>query len=218
MLTLHHLQYSRSSRILFLLEELQIPYELVVYERNAAFRAPEGLKAVHPLGKAPVIEDGSLKLAESAVILLYLNDRYGNAGFAPTIGTHARAKHDELLHYAESSAALPLLVILMDMVLGGVSLGVRQFMAPELDKVLRHLGEALSSHPYLLGEELSLADIQFSYLIDLARSVELLEQHLLLRLYLDRMLARPAFQRALEKGGPMVPPEGLQSGRVLNSA
>ena len=211
MLTLHHLQYSRSSRILFLLEELQIPYRLVVYERNAAFRAPKELEAVHPLGKAPVIEDGSLKLVESAVILSYLNDRYGSTRLAPALGTHARAKHDEWLHYAESSAALPILVTLMDMVLGGVSAGIRQFVAPDLDKVWRYLGEALGSHPYLLGDELSLADIQFSYLIDLAGSVGLLEKHPLLRTYLERMLARPAFRRALEKGGPMVPSAGLQS-------
>jgi glutathione S-transferase len=211
MLTLHHLQYSRSSRVLFLLEELQIPYRLVVYERDAAFRAPKELEAVHPLGKAPVIEDGALKLVESAVILSYLNDRYGSSALTPAIGTHARAKHDEWLHYAESSAALPLVVTLMDMMLGGVSAGVGQFVAPELDKVFRHLGETLSHHPYLLGDELSLADIQFSYLIDLARSAGLLERHLLLRTYLERMLARPAFRRALEKGGPMVPSAGLQS-------
>jgi glutathione S-transferase len=205
-ITVHHLNFSRSSRILIVLEELDLKYRLVAYERDPAFRAPVSLSSVHPLGRAPVIQDGDLVLAESAVILTHINDRHGGGRLAPPIGSDDRARHDEWLHYAEGSAALPLIVSLMHKMLGGVSEGVLQYVQPELRKALGHLVKGIGQGPYLLGEKLSLADIQLSYLLDLGRGAHLLDEHPELVTYLNRLFARPAFVRALQIGGPMAPP------------
>ncbi len=206
MITVHHLSFSRSTRILWLLEELGLPYELVRHDRNERFKAPAALGSVHPLGKAPVIQDGDLVLAESAVILSYINARHGGGRFAPEPGTPAFYKHEEWLHYAESTAGFPIMSMRIGALTGGVSEGLKSFLAPVLAKTLDHIAGAVRIHPYLMGEELTLADIQMSYLIEVAQRTGLLGGHPDLSRYLERLKARPAFQKAEAAGGPMTPP------------
>ncbi|MGI4747894.1 MAG: glutathione S-transferase family protein [Janthinobacterium lividum] len=207
MITVHHLNFSRSTRILWLLEELGLAYRLVAYRRDAGFRAPSELKAVHPLGKAPIIEDGDLKLAESAAILRYIDDRYGTGEFSPPAGSDEAAVHDEWLHYAESSAGLPIMITLIGSMTGGLPPSVEAFTRPELTATLDYISKAVTPGPYLMGEQFTLADIQMSYLLEMARYVNLLGNHPELVTYLDRIEARPAFARAVEAGGPMAPPK-----------
>jgi glutathione S-transferase len=120
MITLHHLNFSRSTRVIWLLEELGIDYELVKYERDQNFRAPPSLAKVHPLGRAPVLVDGDLVLAESATILRYLETNYGNGRLVPAPGTPDRALHDEWLDFVESSAGMPVMLAAIGSMTGGL--------------------------------------------------------------------------------------------------
>lgn len=206
MITVHHLGFSRSTRILWLLEELGLPYELVRHDRNERFKAPVALGSVHPVGKAPVIQDGDLVLAESAVILTYINATYGAGRFAPEPRTNAFFKHEEWLHYAESTAGFPIMSMRIGALTGGVSEGLKTFLAPVLAKTLDHIAGAVRSQPFLMGESLTLADIQMSYLLEVAQRTGLLGGHPELPRYLDRLKARPAFVKAESIGGPMMQP------------
>ncbi|MCK0209279.1 glutathione S-transferase family protein [Starkeya koreensis] len=206
MITLHHLAFSRSTRLIWLMEELGLPYDLVRHERDARFKAPPALRAIHPLGKAPVIQDGDLVLAESAVILTYINDRYGEGRLAPPPGSAEHWRHEEWLHYAESTAAFPIMTMRIGAITGGMTDALRAFVAPTLEATLDHISGRLAGRPYLMGEELTLADIQMCYLIEVAERTGLLGAHPALPAYLARLKARPAFQRAEGIGGPMMPP------------
>ncbi len=206
MITLHHLNFSRSTRVLWLLEELGIDYDLVRYERTAGFRAPDTLKAVHPLGKAPVLQDDDLTLAESATILSYLATRYGDGDFLPPVGTAEAAIHDEWLQYAESSAALPIMITLFGGMMGGLPDVMRGFNDGERNKTFDYIAARLNmGGPYLMGETFTIADIQLGYLIDVAESSAMLGGHPELGVYLATLKARPALAKALEIGGPMHP-------------
>ncbi|WP_298687522.1 glutathione S-transferase [uncultured Sphingomonas sp.] len=209
MLTLHHLNFSRSTRVLWLLEELGIDYDLVRYERTPGFRAPETLKAVHPLGKAPVLEDDELTLAESATILTYLATRYGDGDFLPPAGTAEAALHDEWLQYGESSAALPIMMTLFGGMMGGLPDVMRGFADSEREKAFAYIAARLrAGGPYLMGETFTIADIQLAYLLDVAQSSGMLTAHPQLDAYLETLRARPALAKALEIGGPMHPRGG----------
>ncbi|MDR6126698.1 glutathione S-transferase [Sphingomonas sp. SORGH_AS802] len=206
MLTLHHLEYSRSQRVLWLLEELDVPYELVRYPRTAKFRAPPELGKVHPLGKSPVLVDGDLMLAESSVILRYLNDRYGEGRFAPHAGTPEYWQHDEWLEFVESSAVLPVMVGVLGQMTGEGGPGLESFCDSEAGKMLAYLADALSDRPFLMGGEVMLADIQMTYFLDMASTAGLLDSFPVLQAYLERLMKQPGFQRAEKKGGPMKAP------------
>lgn len=208
MIIVHHLNFSRSTRVLWLLEELGLPYELVSYQRDANFRAPASLKSVQPLGKAPVIEDGGLVLAESAVILAHINDRHGAGRLAPPAGSDTRAIHDEWLHYAESTAGFSLMMTVIGAMAGGLSDALQGFIAPELRKTLDYWSQGIGDGPWLMGDAFTIADIQTGYLIASAEHAGLLSEHPALIAYLDRLKARPALVRAIAAGGPMVPPKG----------
>ncbi len=188
------------------MEELGLPYELVKYQRGANFRAPETLKSVHPLGKAPVIVDDGFVLAESAVILSYINDRYGEGRFAPKAGTQKRVLHDEWLQYVESSAAFPIMLTLIGAMTGGLSGGLQGFAGPELAKTLDYIAIAVKHGPYIMGDGFTIADIQFSYPLANASEAGLLKSHQPVRDYLARLFQRPAYQKAFDIGGPMAPP------------
>jgi glutathione S-transferase len=206
MITLHHLNFSRSTRVLWLLEELGIDYDLVRYERTAGFRAPDTLKEAHPLGKAPVLQDDDLTLAESATILAYLAQRYGDGRFVPAAGTADAAIHDEWLQYGESSAGLPIMMTLLGGMLGGLPDHISRFTTPELKKAFDYIeGRITSGGPYLMGETFTIADIQLAYMIDVADSSGMLGGHPALGAYLATLKQRPALARALEIGGPMHP-------------
>jgi glutathione S-transferase len=205
MITLHHLNFSRSTRILWLLEELGLAYELETYERDSNFRAPASLGSVHPLGKAPVLVDDGLVLAESGTILRYLEGKYGDGRLVPAPGTPDRAIHDEWLDFVESSAGLPVMLTLLGGKTGGLSTALAGFTAPELAKTLAYISERITDRSYLMGDNLMLADIQMSYLLTVLRGAGQLQAYPAANAYLERLEGTAGLKRAIEVGGPMTP-------------
>ena len=225
-LTLHHLATSRSQRILWLLEELQLPYELKVYQRDKATRlAPPELKKIHPLGKSPVITDGAEVLAESGAIIEYLVETYGAqasgelAHLQPAPGTPAHRQCRFWMHYAEGSL---MNWLVMKLVFGsipaqpmpffvrpvarGICTGVqKRLIDPNLATALAFIEKHLGTHTWFAGQHLTMADFQMSFAVEALTSrasQSTAAPHL--QAYLARMRARPAYQRALAKGGPVL--------------
>ena len=218
MLTVHHLNNSRSQRVLWLLEELGVPYEVKRYERDAkSMLAPPSLLAVHPLGKSPLITDDEATVAESGAIVEYLVERYGGGRLIPPPGTPERLRYTYWLHYAEGSAMPPLLLRLIferirtapmpwpfsamaRRIAGSVD---DAFIGPQLRLHLNFMESELSSRPWFAGEEFTAADVQMSFPLEAAQSrAGLDESRPRLIDFLSRIHARPAYQRALERGGP----------------
>jgi glutathione S-transferase len=218
MIVVHHLNNSRSQRVLWLLEELQLPYEVRRYERDRqTLLAPPELRAVHPLGKSPVISDGELTLAESGAILEYLADRYGAGLLAPAPGTPERMRYSYWMHYAEGSLMPPLLLKLVfdrvesapmpffvKPVARGIANQVRKtFVLPNIHTHLSYLERELMDSDWFGGATFSAADVQMSFPLEAAKARGGLgAQHPRLMAWLGRVHARPAYQRALERGGP----------------
>ena len=226
MLTLHHLETSRSHRILWLLEELGVPYELRRYQRDPATRlAPPELKKIHPLGKSPVLTDGELVVAESGAILEYLAECYGAqapaelAHLEPARGTPAHRQCRFWMHYAEGSLMnwLVMKLVFLTIPTQPMPFFVRpiartlcdqvqkKLIDPNLSTALDFMEGHLAQHAWFAGEHLSMADFQMSFAVEaaLARGGdETAWPHLVA--YRQRMRARPAYQRALEQGGPVV--------------
>jgi glutathione S-transferase len=209
MIKVHHLNFSRSTRILWLLEELGVPYEVVPHTRDPmTLRAPPSLKAVHPLGKAPVIEDGELMIAESGAAIEYLVEAYGGGALAPSGRGADWARYIEWLHYAEGSAMLAPLVGFLGGVTGGLSPGLKGFVDAELKLHLDHISTAIDGGGWLMGDLFTGADIQLFYVLEIAAMIRALDGHPAVRAYLERCRARPAFRRAIEVGGPVALPVG----------
>ena len=206
MIILHHLNFSRSTRVLWLLEEIGLEYELKSYERDENFRAPATLGAVHPLGKAPILIDDDLVLAESGTILRYLEQKYSDGRLVPAPGTLDRAIHDEWLDYVESSAGLPVMMTLLGGMTGGLPAGLTGFTAPELAKTLTYIADRVTDRTFLMGDRVTLADIQMSYLLSALRHAGQLKEYPALVHYLSRLEATPGLMKAIEVGGPMTPP------------
>ncbi|MCU6453166.1 glutathione S-transferase [Sphingomonas sp. A2-49] len=206
MLTLHHLEHSRSQRVLWLLEELGVPYELVRYARTDQRRAPPALSRVHPLGKSPVLVDGDLVLAESSAILRYLDDRYGQGRFTPAAGADDFWRHQEWLDYVESSAVLPVMLGLLGRMTGEAGPKTDGFCQEEAGKALDYIADGLGTNPFLMGERVMLADMQMTYYLGMAKRTGLLDVRSTLLAYLDRLEQQPGFRRAESKGGPMMAP------------
>jgi glutathione S-transferase len=218
MLVVHHLNNSRSQRILWLLEELGVDYDLKCYQRDPqTLLAPPELTAVHPLGKSPVIEDGDLKLAESGAIVEYLADRYGGGKLARAHGSPARAQYVYWLHYAEGSAMPPLLMkLVFDRVVAApmpffarpVVRKIHQsvmnaYIGPQLKLHLDYLETQLATRDWFLDGEFSAADVQMSFPLETAVArVGLDQTRPRLLNWLRRVHARPAYRRAVERGGP----------------
>jgi len=218
MIVVHHLDNSRSQRILWLLEELEKPYEIVHYRRDPeTLLAPASLRRVHPLGKSPVVTDGEVTLAESGAIIEYLADRYGAGLLAPAPGTPQRLRYSYWLHYAEGSAMPPLLLKLVfarvaharmpffvKPVAKQIAANVnRRFIDPQLKLHLDYLEGELAQHAWFVGDSFSAADIQMSFPLEAAATrggLDARRPHL--HAWLERIHARPAYQRALERGGP----------------
>ena len=202
MLTLHHLNDSRSQRILWLLEELGLPYELKRYQRNAETRlAPPELKQVHPLGKSPIITDGDIKIAESAAIVDYIIRRYGKGAMMPAPGSAEYEAYNEWLHYSEGSGMLPLMLNLYVSRLKEAGAPLHPRINSELANHLGYVDGALTGREFFVGPSLSGADIQMSFVGDMAKVFDKLGPYPSLSAWLSRMHARPAFQRSIEKGG-----------------
>jgi glutathione S-transferase len=202
MLTLHHLNDSRSQRILWLLEELGTPYQLVPYQRNATTRlAPPELATVHPLGKSPVIVDGEIRMAESGAVVDYLIRRYGNGALMPTPGSAEHEGYNEWLHYSEGSAMLPLMLNLYVGRLKEAGAPLHPRIDSEIANHLGYVEGALEGREFLVGRSLTGADIQMSFVGEMAKIFDRLKPYPRLAAWLSRMHARPAFQRSIEQGG-----------------
>ncbi len=203
MIKVHHLNESRSQRVLWLLEELGLPYEIVRYQRDPKTRlAPPELKAVHPLGKSPVLEDGALELVESGAIVEYLIATHGGGRLGPAQGSAAWPAYVGWLHYAEGSAMLPLMLNLYVGRLGEAGASLHPRIQSEIDNHLGYVAGALGDKPFLMGDELTGADVQVCFVAEVARSMGKLGPFPNLSAYLDRLHAREAWKRALERGGP----------------
>ena len=218
MIIVHHLNNSRSQRVLWLLEELGLPYEIRKYARDAkTMLAPPELLKVHPLGKSPVITDGGLTVAESGAIVEYLVERYGNGRLAPAIGTPQRLQWRYWLHFAEGSAMSPLLLKLIfdripqspmpffvKPIARGISAKVLAMMVePNLKRQLDFMEGELGKSEWFAGDEFSAADIQMSFPVEAsAQRAGLDASRPKLMAFLKRIHARPAYRRALERGGP----------------
>jgi glutathione S-transferase len=218
MITVHHLNNSRSQRVLWLLEELGVPYEVKSYERDPkTMLAPPALLAIHPLGKSPVIVDGSVTVAESGAVIEYLMDRYGAGRLIPAAGTPERLGYTYWLHYAEGSAMPPLLLkLVFDRVANApapwpVSAIARRiagtvqntFIGPQLKRHLDYMEAELTAHPWFAGNEFTAADVQMSFPLEAAKSrAGLNASRPRLWGFLERIHAREAYKRALERGGP----------------
>jgi len=202
MLTLHHLNDSRSQRILWLLEELGTPYEIVRYQRDATTRlAPPELTHVHPLGKSPVIVDGDITIAESGAIVDYLIRHHGKGAMMPAIGGRDYEAYNEWLHYAEGSAMLPLLLHLYVSRLKEAGAPLHPRIDSEIANHLGYVEGALTGREFFVGGALTGADIQMSFVGEMAKVFNKLAPYPNLASWLSRMHARPAFQRSVEKGG-----------------
>jgi glutathione S-transferase len=205
MIRVHHLNNSRSQRVLWLLEELNQPYEVVRYQRNKlTMLAPAELKRVHPLGKSPVVEDDGRILAETGLIVEYLVDRFG-PDLAPQRQDDLYWRYRYWLHYAEGSAMPPLLVKLFIDKLGILAWPARSIVAGQLKLHLDYLEAEINPGPWFLGQKFSAADIMLSFPLEAARArAGLDESRPKLLDFLRRIHARPAYQRALERGGAYV--------------
>lgn len=202
MLTLHHLNDSRSQRILWLFEELGIPYDIKKYQRDEQTRlAPPELKQVHPLGKSPVITDGDITIAESGAIVDYVIRHYGKGAMMPVPGSREHEVYSEWLHYAEGSAMLPLLLNLYVGRLKEAGAPLHPRIDSELANHLGYVDRALVGREFFVGSRLTGADIQMSFVAEMAKVFDRLEPYSNLAAWLSRMHARPAFQRAIAKGG-----------------
>ena len=202
MLTLHHLNDSRSQRILWLLEELGTPYEIRRYQRDATTRlAPPELTAVHPLGKSPVITDGEITIAESGAIVDYLIRRHGQGEMMPAPGSADYEAYNEWLHYSEGSAMLPLMLNLYVGRLKQAGAPLHPRIDSEMANHLGYIDGALKGREFFVGSSLSGADIQMSFVAEMAKVFDKLGPYPSLAGWLARMHARPSFQRSVEKGG-----------------
>jgi glutathione S-transferase len=217
MITVHHLNNSRSQRVLWLLEELGVPYEVKRYERDAkTMLAPASLRAVHPLGKSPVITDQGRTIAESGAIVEYLVERYGDGRLVPAAGSPERLRYTYWLHYAEGSLMPPLLMkLVFDRVESGpmpffakpiarlIAKKVKtSFVAPQIKSHLDYAEAELEKTTWFAGNEMTAADVQMSFPLEAAVMRGGLDaSRPRLHAFLERIHARPAYQRALAKGG-----------------
>ena len=217
MLTVHHLNNSRSQRVLWLLEELETPYEIKHYQRDpATMLAPPELKAVHPLGKSPVITVDGVVLAETGAIVDYIVARYGGGRLIPPANTPERLAWTYWLHFAEGSAMPPLLLKLVFSALPARAPGLLRglvksiagraqagFVDPQLRTLFDYLEQVLTRTEWFAGPEFTAADIMMSFPLEAAADrAGALEGRPHLAAFLQKIHARPAYRRALEKGGP----------------
>ncbi|MDR9892509.1 glutathione S-transferase [Pseudenterobacter timonensis] len=220
MLTVHHLNQSRSQRVIWALEELSLPYEIVRYQREKTMLAPKALKKVHPLGKSPVVEDNGLVLAESGAILEYLQETYDPDGLLKPQEPAQKVQYRFWLHYAEGSLMPPLLMKLVFSSLGkppvpfglrtlGKALGKgveKGWLNQQLETHARYIESHLASHSWFAGEHLSMADIQMSFPVFALLARGGIDNLPHTQAWKKKVEMRPAWQRAIQKGGPFTLP------------
>ncbi len=202
-LIVHHLNNSRSQRILWLLEELGVSYEIKHHQRDAVTNlAPATLTMLHPLGKSPMIEDSGRLICESGAIVEYLCERHGGAAFVPARGTDDHIRHLELVHFAEGSAMTPILLALYTGRLGEAAAPLMPRITEQLDSHFSFMENQISASGFFMGDALSAADFMLSFPAEVAiaqgRGAALPK----LVAFVTAIQARPAYQRGLAKGGP----------------
>ncbi len=216
MIVVHHLNNSRSQRVLWLLEELGVPYEVKRYERNPqTMLAPPELLAIHPLGKSPVITDGDKTIAETGAIVEYIVETYGQGRLIPAAGTAERLRYTYWLHYAEGSAMTPLLLklifgamparapaLMRGLVKAVAGRAESGFVDPQLKAHVAYWESELSKTAWFAGPDFTAADVMMSFPLEAGaqRAGAAAKPHV--KAFLDRIHARPAYKRALERGGP----------------
>ena len=202
MIVVHHLNDSRSQRILWLMEELGLPYEIKRYQRLPTRLAPPELAAIHPLGKSPVITDNGKTVYESGAIVDYVIRRHANGRLQPDPATPAYDDYMMWMHYAEGSAMLPLLLNLYASRLGEGGAPLHPRIESEIANHLGYLDGHLKGREYLMGKEFTGADIQMSFIGEIAETYGKRAAFPNLDAWVKRFHARPAYKKALEKGGP----------------
>jgi glutathione S-transferase len=216
MIIVHHLENSRSQRVLWLLEELGLDYEVKRYERDSeTMLAPKALYDIHPLGKSPVIAEGDVTVAETGAIFEYIRDAHGAGALMPEAGTQAARDVTYWLHYAEGSAMNPLLMklvftrlplgapaLMRPIVKGVANKAMNSFVDPRVTEHVDYWEQHLQKTGWFAGNQFSLADIMMSFPLEAAASRAGASERLAIADFLERIHARPAYQRALEKGGP----------------
>jgi len=203
MLVVHHLNDSRSQRILWLLEELGAPYEIKFYQRDATTRlAPPELTAVHPLGKSPVVTEGGLTIIESGAIIDYIVRKHGGGRLAPAMRTDAYEAYNQWMHYAEGSAMLPLMLFMYVGRLGEAGAPLHPRIESEIANHLGYVEKSLAGRDWLVGDDITAADIQMSFVGEVVGAFGRYAQYPNIKAWVDRFQARPAYRAALEKGGP----------------
>ncbi|HWK44489.1 MAG TPA: glutathione S-transferase [Stellaceae bacterium] len=203
MITVHHLNDSRSHRILWLLEELGLPYEIKAYQRIPQTRlAPPELKAIHPLGKSPVVTEGDRTIIESGAIIDYLIRRHGGGRLQPAPETPAYDDYVQWLHYAEGSAMLPLVLHVYTARLGDAKAPLVPRIESEIANHLGFLDSALTGRSYLLGDAFTGADVQMSFIGEVAGMQGKRADYPNLDAWVARLHERPAYQAAVRRGGP----------------
>ncbi|MDH4032039.1 MAG: glutathione S-transferase [Chromatiales bacterium] len=218
MVTVHHLEDSRSQRVLWLLEELGVEYEIELYKRDPrTMLGPDSLRQIHPLGKSPVVEDGERSIAESGAIIEYLVGQYGNGRLIPAEGSDERLAYTYWLHYAEGSLmpmmllklifdrlAHPPMPLVMRPAAALIALGVKgKFITPRLKDQLDFIEGELAKSTWFAGDKFTAADIQMSFPLEAAEARGAIgEDRPRIRQFVTRIHSRPAYKRALERGGP----------------
>ena len=201
MIVVHHLNDSRSQRILWLMEELGVPYEIKHYSRDAATRlAPPELTAIHPLGKSPVVTEGEATIIESGAIVDYVLRHHGGGKLAPERTSPAYDVYQQWLHYSEGSAMLPLMLSMYEGRLGEAGAPLKPRIDSEIANHLGYVEQSLAGKDWLLGE-FSGADIQMSFVGEIVASTGRAAQYPNITAWVKRFQARPAYRKALEKGG-----------------
>jgi glutathione S-transferase len=216
MIIVHHLNNSRSQRVLWLLEELGAPYEVRRYQRDAkTMLAPPELKTIHPLGKSPVISEDGRTIAETGAIIDYVMDRYGKGRLAPPAGSDEKLRYTYWMHYAEGSAMTPLLLklvftrvplstpLLIRGVANAISASVmKRMIDPQIKMHATYWNEELSRSDWFAGADFSAADIMMSFPLEAAAARANAGEYPRVKAFLERIHSRPAYRRALEVGGP----------------
>ena len=203
MLVVHHLNDSRSQRVLWLLEELALPYEIRAYQRDATTRlAPPELKAVHPLGKSPVLQDGGRTVIESGAIVDYILRHHGGGRLQPAADSPLYDSYQQWLHYAEGSAMLPFLLKLYVSRLGDAGAPLSPRIESEIANHLGYVEQSLQGRTWLVGDALSGADVMMSFVGEVAGARTERSAYPNVDAWVQRIQARPAYQRALQRGGP----------------
>lgn len=202
MIKLHHLNDSRSQKILWLLEELQLPYELVRHQRHPVHLiAPPEIKALHPVGKSPMIEDAGRIIIESGAIAEHVIEHHGGGRLAPKPGTIDHERHRQWLYYAVSSGMNPIMIKVYARAFGLADSALGKAADAELDQVLSYMDSSLDGKDFLLGEDFTAADIQMSFIPENAQTLVPIDSYRNVTRWLNGLHARPAFRRSIEKGG-----------------